>query len=81
MDQPCEAGLGGMFITGTLDRNSLARLEWLELEPGPLACRVVASGWHTHTHTHLDKNHSKILFCHPLTQIQWAQSLSRKEVK
>ena len=31
-----QVGLGGMFATGTMDRTTLARLEWLELEPGPL---------------------------------------------
>lgn len=31
-----EVGLGGMFATGTMDRTTLARLEWLELEPGGL---------------------------------------------
>lgn len=31
-----EVGLGGLFATGTMDRSTLARLEWLELEPGGL---------------------------------------------
>lgn len=34
--QQHQVGLGGMFATGTMDRTTLARLEWLELEPGPL---------------------------------------------